>query len=108
MAPAHIDDVDKDLAARILRKLEQLKSVDDADLIVPVQQMAVPGLYGGLVAVDQNTRGVEEMSVAESARHRDRGNRTDGLYRIDNRRVRDPGSVSHRTVQTAAKEVGAG
>ncbi len=53
MAPAQIDDVDIDLAAGLLRKLKQLKSVDYAELIVTGNQMAVSALNRELVAVDQ-------------------------------------------------------
>src|ERR1039458_140786 len=67
--------------------------------------MAVPTLNCDLVAIDQNIRGVIEMSVAESARHGDRGGRTESLNRIENRRVREPGNVSNRTELTAAEEV---
>ena len=96
------------LAAGIFRKLKQLISVDYADLIVTRNQMAVPGLDRDLVAVEQSIGGVVEMSVAESAGHRDRGNRINGLNRIENRRVREPGNVSDRTKRTAAEEVCAG
>ena len=43
------------------------------------------------------------MSVAESARHGDRRDRTDSLNRVDNRRVREPGNVSDRTELTVAE-----
>src|SRR5271157_1652411 len=70
--------------------------------------MAVPAFQCDLVAVDQNIRGVVEMSVAESSRHGDRGERSESLNRIENRRIREPGNVSHPTELTGAEEVGAG
>ena len=70
--------------------------------------MAVPGLNRDLVAVEQSIGGVVEMRVAESDRRSDRGNRIDGLHRIENRRVREPGNVSNRPQLTAAEEVCAG
>src|ERR1700674_1856008 len=78
MLPPHIDDVVIKLAARIFRKLKQLISVDYADLIVPRNQMAVPGLNRDLVTVEQSIGRVVKMSVAESPRRRNRGNRIDG------------------------------
>src|ERR1700704_1518071 len=48
------------------------------------------------------------MSVAESDRRSERGDRIDGLNRIQNRRVREPGNVSARTELTAAEEVRTG
>src|ERR1039457_6360025 len=108
MAPAQIDDVVINLAAGILRKLKQLKSVDGADLIVAGKQVAVPALNSDLVAVDQKFRVVEEMSVAECTHHGNRGLRIDGLNRIENRRVREPGNVSNSTALPAAEGLAAG
>src|SRR5450759_1751058 len=62
--------------------------------------MAVPTLNRDLVAVDQSIGGVVEMSVAESARHGDGGDRIESLNRIEKRRVREPGNVSDRTELT--------
>src|SRR5277367_5491902 len=92
MAVAQIENIDVNLAAGELRELKKLKSVDRPDLIVTPQQMAISALDGQLVAVDQSVRGVKEMSVAESARHRDRGDRTDGLHTVEYRCVREPRS----------------
>src|SRR5713226_3412908 len=113
MAPTQIDNVVINLAAGILRKLKQLKPVDCADLIVPGKQMAVTALHRDLIAVQQAYvswnrafRGVVEMSVAESARHGDRGARIESLNRIKNRRVREPGNVSDRTHLTVEVHAG--
>src|ERR1700694_1473314 len=70
--------------------------------------MAVPGLNRDLVAVEQSMGGVVEMRVAESDRRSEGGNRIEGLHRIENRRVREPGNVSDRTERTAAKQMCAG
>src|SRR6266853_6255799 len=67
--------------------------------------MAVPGLNRDLVAVEQSIGGVVEMSVAESECRSERGDRIDGLNRIDKRRVREPRNVSDRTQLTAAEHV---
>src|SRR5208337_874269 len=113
MAPTHIENVVINLAAADLRKLNQLKSVDCADLIVARKQVAVPALNRDLIAVDQKSRGVArdgvvvEMSIAESAGHGERGAWTNRLNYIENRRVRQPGNVSDRTELTLAEEVAA-
>ena len=73
MAPAQIGDMVIDLAASNLRKLQQLKAVKHADLIVPGEHVAVSSLERDLIAVDQFIRRIIKMSVAEPARHRNRG-----------------------------------
>src|SRR3982074_3961808 len=108
VAPAHIDDVVINLAAGILRKLKQLKPVNDADLIVTGKQMAIATLSCDLVAIDQSIRGVVEMSIAESTRHGNRGDRAESLNRLEHRRVREPGNVSNRTELAAPEGMAAG
>src|SRR5258708_25247704 len=96
------------LAAGILRKLKQLKAVDQSDLIVSGKHMAVASLNCDLVAIDQTLARVVEVSVTESTRHSNRGNRTESLHRIEHRCVCEAGDVSHRTELTAAAVMGAG
>src|SRR5208282_2805191 len=48
------------------------------------------------------------MSIAECARHSERGNRIDGLNRVENRSIGKPRNVSHRTELTGAERVYAG
>src|SRR5260370_30563599 len=88
VAPAQIDDMVNNLAAGILRELKQLKSVDCADLITTGKETTVSALNRSLVAVEQSMAGVVEMSVAESARHGDGGERIESLDRIEKRAIR--------------------
>src|SRR5258708_19281407 len=70
--------------------------------------MAVASLNCDLVAIDQTFARVVEVSVAESTRHSNRGDRTESLHRIEHRCVREAGNVSHRTELTAAELMAAG
>src|SRR5208337_3224854 len=106
MAPTHIDDVGINLTASNLGKLKQLEAVDYADLIVSGKQMAVSALNDVLVAVEVRIGGVIEMRVDEAARHREGGDRSDRLYRVENRRVREPGNISDRAELTTEMKAG--
>src|SRR5258708_6870107 len=70
--------------------------------------MAVASLNCDLVAIDQTLARVVEVSVTESTRHSNRGNRTESLHRIEHRGVCEAGNVSHRTELTAAELMAAG
>src|SRR5258708_131008 len=70
--------------------------------------MAVASLNCDLVAIDQTFARVVEVSVAESTRHSNRGDRTESLHRIEHRCVREAGNVSHPTQLTAARLMAAG
>src|ERR1019366_2226821 len=75
--------------------------------------MGVPTFGSDLVAVDEAyiywiraIRGIEVMSVAESAHHRDRGAWIESLHRIENRGIGEPGNICDRPELTVVKRTG--
>src|SRR5579862_428420 len=94
VAPTDVEHVVVNLTTGILRKLEQLKGVDHADLIATGNQMAIASLSRHLVAVGQKICRVVEMSVAEPARDGDSRHRADRLHDVEHRGIGKPRNVS--------------
>ena len=100
---AQVDDVDIDLAASSQRKHEFLKRIDHCELIPPIEQVAVSGFDGELLAVDQLRVVIEEMGRAISARHCYCGPGRNTLHDVRDCQIRYSGRLSNRPKLSTAK-----
>src|ERR1017187_1724102 len=103
VAPAYVHNVVVDLATRDVRKTKYLKGLDERNLIVPVDEVTVPGFNRGLVTVQQTVGVVKNVRIAECSDYREGRSWGDGLHHVEDRLDRKSTRLnsSHRCISYA-------